>query len=176
MNIVTDSPPALALAVDPRDPDAMQRPPHRPGEPILTWRSSAELLAAGLVLAFATAGIFAWYLAAGSEDAVKAGTMAFAVIVFSQKFLAIAFSGSRERSLLKTGLFRNRWLWLSVGFGIVAQVLITMWDPLREVFGTVPLALADWFIVLVVSLAAGAVPVGMKAARRNSNARKDGIT
>jgi len=174
MNIVTDSPPALALAVDPRDPDTMNRPPHRPGEPILTWRSSAELLTAGLVLACGTAGIFAWYLAGGPGSAVKAGTVAFAAIVFSQKFLAIAFSGSRERSLLRTGVFRNRWLWLAVGFGILAQVMITEWEPLREVFGTVPLAPADWVAVLLVSLAASAVPVTIKTARRASKARERG--
>jgi len=39
MNIVTDSPPALALAMDPADPDTMKRPPRRPKQQILTWQT-----------------------------------------------------------------------------------------------------------------------------------------
>jgi len=175
MNIVTDSPPALALAVDPRDPDAMRRPPLRPGEPILTGWSSVELLVTGIVMALGTVGIFAWYLAAGPEYALKAGTMSFSVIVMAQMFLGIAFSGSRERSNLKTGIFKNRWLWLSVGFGAVAQVVITEWGPLREVFGTVPLAPADWFLVLAISLVVSVVPAGAKLFRQGRNAREDRV-
>jgi len=166
MNIVTDSPPALALAMDPRDPDTMKRPPRRPGQPILTWQSSTELILTGLVIALVTLGVFAGYLAAGPEQAVKAGTMAFSIIVISQLFVALAFSGSREKSLIKTGLFRNLWLWVAVGFGAATQLLITEWGPLRAVFGTVPLGPPDWLIVLMISLAPVAVVTGVKLVRR----------
>jgi Ca2+-transporting ATPase len=171
MNIVTDSPPALALAMDPRDPDIMKRLPHRPGEQILTWRSSTELLGTGLVMALGTIGVFAGYLAAGPEYAVKAGTMAFSVIIISQMFLALAFSGSREKSLTETGVFRNPWLWFSVGFGIASQLVITEWGPFRAVFGTVSLGPADWLIIILVSLAASVVPGGAKLVRRHRSAQ-----
>ncbi len=59
MNIVTDSPPALALAMDPMDPDTMKRPPRRPKQQILTWQSSTELILTGLVIALVTLGVFA---------------------------------------------------------------------------------------------------------------------
>jgi Ca2+-transporting ATPase len=166
MNIVTDSPPALALAMDPMDPDTMKRPPRPPKQQILTWQSSADLIITGLVIALATLAVFAGYLAGGPEAAAKAGTMAFSVIVISQLFTAIAYSGSRERSLLGTGLFRNPWLWAAVGFGLVTQFVITEWGPLRSVFGTVPLGLVDWGVVLLVSLAPVVVVEGVKAGRR----------
>ncbi|RPI38500.1 MAG: cation-translocating P-type ATPase, partial [Methanoregulaceae archaeon] len=121
MNIVTDSPPALALAMDPADPDTMKRPPRRPKQQILTWQTSKELIITGLVIALVTLGVFAGYLAGGPGQAAKAGTMAFSVIVISQLFTALAFSGSRERSLFGTGLSRNPWFWAAFGFGLVTQ-------------------------------------------------------
>ena len=99
VNIVTDSHPALALAMDPMDPDTMKRPPRRPKQQILTWQSSTELILTGLVIALVTLGVFAGYLAGGTDLAIKAGTMAFSVIVISQLFIASVFlltSGSRD--------------------------------------------------------------------------------
>ena len=173
MNIVTDSPPALALAMDPRDPDAMRRPPHRPGEQILTRRPSTELLLTGLVIALVTLGVFVGYLSAGPEQAAKAGTMAFSVIIISQLFLALAFSGSRQKSLFETDLFRNPWLWGAVGFGAATQLLITEWAPIRAVFGTVPLEPLDWLLVLLISLVPVAVPEGAKLVRKFYSTRAD---
>ncbi len=152
--------------MDPRDPDTMKRPPRHPGQQILTWQSSKELILTGLVIALVTFGIFAGYLAAGPDQAAKAGTMAFSIIVISQLFVALAFSGSREKSLFKTGMFRNLWLWVAVGFGTGTQILISEWVPLRAVFGTVPLGLPDWLIVLLISLAPVAVMEGIKLVRR----------
>lgn len=166
MNIVTDSPPALALAMDPADPDTMKRPPRRPGQQILTRQSSKDLILTGLVIALVTLGVFAGYLAGGPEPAAKAGTMAFSVIVISQLFTAIAYSGSQERSLFSTGLFRNPWLWAAVGFGFATQFLITEWGPVMGVFGTVPLGVTDWGIVLLAALAPVVVAEGVKAGRR----------
>jgi len=144
------------------DPDTMKRPPRRPKQQILTWQSSSDLIITGLVIALVTLGVFAGYLAGGPEMAAKAGTIAFSVIVISQLFTAIAYSGSRERSLFGTGVFRNPWLWAAVGFGLATQVLITEWGPVMGVFGTVPLGLADWGLVLLVALAPVVVVEGMK--------------
>ena len=165
MNIVTDSPPALALAMDPADPDTMKRPPRRPKQQILTWQTSTDLILTGLVIALVTLGVFAGYLAGEPDTVAKAGTMAFSVIVISQLFTALAFSGSRERSLLGTGVFRNPWLWAAFGFGGVTQFLITEWGLLMAVFGTVPLGVADWGLVMLVSLAPVVVVEGVKMGR-----------
>ena len=43
LNIVTDTFPALALAMEPGDPDVMRRPPHRPDEAILSRRFLAQI-------------------------------------------------------------------------------------------------------------------------------------
>jgi len=152
--------------MDPKDPETMKRPPRCPKQQILTWQSSTGLILTGLVIALVTPGVFAGYLAGGPDLAAKAGTMAFSVIVISQLFTALAFSGSRERSLLESSMFRNPWLWAAVGFGLATQFLITEWGPVMGVFGTVPLGLIDWGLVLLVALAPVVVVEGVKVGRR----------
>ena len=63
-------------------------------------------------------------------------------------------------------MFRNPWLWVAVAFGLATQFLITEWGPLLGVFGTVPLGVADWGLVLLVALAPVVVVEGVKVGRR----------
>ena len=169
MNIVTDSPPAIALAMDPPNPDVMKRPPHDPKEKILTRKLAIEMLSVGLLVAIGTLGVFLWYMNDSIGGAFKAGTMAFSVIILSQKFFALAVSGSGNKPIVKTGLFRNRWLWYAILFGLVSQILITEWAPAQAIFETVSLQAFDWVIVLLVASFAFLIPEGIKIARK----RKD---
>ena len=47
INLVTDGPPALALGVDPRDPDVMEREPRQRGTGVLTTDDWIRLAASG---------------------------------------------------------------------------------------------------------------------------------
>jgi len=158
MNIITDSPPALALAMNPGDPDIMKRPPLDPKGRILTPRFAGAMVLVGLLLAIVVLGAFTWYLGGGPEMAVKADTMAFCVIIMFQQFFALSSSGSGSTPVLETGLFRNRWLWAAFLFGLATQVLITEWAPAWPIFDTVPLDLFDWGIVMVLASTAFIVP------------------
>lgn len=169
MNIVTDSPPAIALAMDPPDPDVMKRPPHNPKEKILTHKLAIEMLVVGLLVAILTLGVFLWYTNESVTGALKAGTMAFSVIIMAQQFFALAVSGSGEKLIAETGVFRNRWLWYALGFGLVSQILITEWAPAQAVFDTVPLQAFDWVIVLLVASFAFLIPEGIKIVRKRKN-------
>ncbi|HMA04550.1 MAG TPA: cation-translocating P-type ATPase, partial [Methanomicrobiales archaeon] len=141
MNIVTDSPPALALAMNPGDPDVMKRPPQDPGERILGRRNAMGMGAIGLLMAAVTLAVFILY---GGTKTALAGTMAFSVIILFQQFYALESSASGERHLHEMGLFRNRWLWAAFLFGIASQVLITAWGPAQAIFETVALGPAEW--------------------------------
>ncbi len=166
MNIVTDSPPALALAMNPPDPDVMKRPPQDPRERILSPRLGAEMVLVGLLMAAVTLGVFTLYRGGGPGAALRAGTMAFSVIILFQKFFALAASGSGNAPVLVTGLFRNRWLWAAFLFGIASQFLITAWGPAQVIFDTVPLGPLDWGIVLLASSTGFFVPEAVKWVRR----------
>ncbi|MDD1672933.1 MAG: calcium-translocating P-type ATPase, SERCA-type, partial [Methanomicrobiales archaeon] len=165
MNIVTDGPPALALAMDPPNPQIMKRPPISPQEKILNRQSLVEMFLVGLLVALGTLGIFVWYLNGGPLLAFKAGTMAFSVIILFQKFFALAVSGSGEQLIVETGFFRNRWLWLAIAFGFLSQILITEWSPVQTIFSTVHLTFIDWVVVILVSSTAFLIPESVKIVR-----------
>jgi len=172
MNLVTDSPPALALAMDPRDPDVMRRPPRSTSEKILTRKSFYGMFLVGLLVALGTLSVFVWYSQSqNAVEAAKAGTMAFAVIVFYQKFFALAVSGSRDKSVFETGLFRNKWLWAAISFGIVAQVLISESSLLQPIFQTVPLTAFDWSVAFLVSATGFILPEVWKLSNRKKRSK-----
>jgi Ca2+-transporting ATPase len=163
MNVVTDSPPALALATNPPDPGVMEKPPQDPEARIVTPGTAGGMLLVGLLMTAVTLAVFTWYLGTG---VALAGTMAFSVIILFQKFYAIAVSGPGDEPVLSTGLFRNRWLWAAFLFGIASQYLITAWGPAQAIFDTVPLSPADWAVVLLAASTGFFVPEAVKWARR----------
>ena len=160
MNLVTDSPPALALAMNPPDPGVMERPPQNPEARIVTRAAAGAMLLVGLLMAAVTLAVFT------GTGAVVAGTMAFSVIILFQKFFALAVSGSGDDPVLGPGLFRNRWLWAAILFGLASQFLITAWGPAQAVFETVALGPAEWGIVLLAASTGFFVPEAYRRIRR----------
>ena len=167
MNLVTDSPPALALATNPGDPDVMRRPPQDPLARIVSGRRAVEMILVGLLMAGVTLAAFGWYHA-DPAGAPLAGTVAFSVIILFQKFYALSVSGPDNAPVGVRDLFRNRWLWAAILFGIGSQFLITTWPPARVVFDTVPLGPVDWGVVFLCSSLAFLVPELVKRGMRRS--------
>jgi P-type Ca2+ transporter type 2C len=56
VNLVTDGPPALALAVEPAESDAMRRPPPPPSEHVLAGGMVRDILSGGLVVGLVSLG------------------------------------------------------------------------------------------------------------------------
>jgi len=62
INLVTDGLPALALAVDPHDPDIMSQPPRDPNSSIFTKNLLGIIATRGLVMAVVMLPMFIWKL------------------------------------------------------------------------------------------------------------------
>jgi P-type Ca2+ transporter type 2C len=156
VNLVTDGLPAMALGVDPPDPDVMRRPPRSPSEGPFARGLAAKILGRGVLIGLATLATFIWGLwPAGFADPatlVKARTLALSTLVLSQLF-HVFDCRSETRSIWEVGLFSNRWLVAAVLTSVATLLAAIYWEPLAAVFRTVPLSPADWAVVL---LAAGA--------------------
>jgi Ca2+-transporting ATPase len=153
INLVTDGAPALALGVDPPDPDAMAQPPRPRHERVVTahmWRGIGFV---GLVMAAGTLIVFDGALPGGliegTGDIPYAQTMAFTTLMLFQMFNV--FNARSDDGTAFRGLFTNRWLWLAMGLSISLQFAVVYVPFLQQAFGTVGLSATDWMRCTLVA-------------------------
>jgi len=154
VNLATDGFPALALAVDPPEPDIMRWKPRNPRVGIFTRPVVALMAAGGIWSALANLGLFAWALQSGRSTS-EAMTMTFVSLVVIQFFKAYNFRSDRQSALVRP--LANRWLNLSVVTGLMMLAVVVHLPVLQEPFGTYSLTMGDW--VIVVAVAFSVVPV-----------------
>ncbi|WHZ16371.1 MAG: cation-translocating P-type ATPase [Nitrospira sp.] len=147
INLVTDGFPALALAVDPADPDAMKRPPRDPQAKLLDRERMLAVGLQGSVMALTTLVVFWVALSVWEDDVSSARTMTFTTLVLVQ--LLHSFSCRHERySLFRIGVTSNRALVAAVSLSALLQVgiLLTPWG--LEIFRLVPLRGDEWWLMV----------------------------
>jgi len=154
VNLATDGLPALALAVDPPEPDLMERPPRDPRLGIFQRPVVVLMSIGGAWSTLVNLGLFAWALESGRATA-EAMTMTFVSLVLIQFFKAYNFRSDRHTVLRRP--FANRWLNLAVLWEIGLLLLIVNLPVLHEPFGTFTLSLNDWCVILAASFSV--VPV-----------------
>ncbi len=149
VNVVTDGLPALALVVDPADPDVLLRPPRDPTEPILGKREWQVIFTTGLLQTATTLGIFVWALRA--RDLSEARNLAFSTLVFGELFRAFA-ARSPTRLFWEVGAFTNLRLLAVVVLSVVMQLVLHHTAIAQRVLAIKPLSLNDCILTLLVAL------------------------
>jgi P-type Ca2+ transporter type 2C len=154
INLATDGLPALALSVDPPEPDLMEKRPRDRAAGIFTLPVVALILIGGAWSAAVNTTLFGWALSTDrtTEDAI---TLVFATLVLIEFFKAYSYRSERN-SLLRSP-FSNRWLNLAILWEVVLLVLVVELPFLQRAFDTTGLDLQEW--LLVVACAATIVPV-----------------
>ncbi|MFO0706332.1 MAG: cation-translocating P-type ATPase [Nitrospira sp.] len=165
MNLVTDGLPALALAVDPKAPDLMRRPPRPPAARLLGRGRLLRIATEGLLLSGIALGAFAYSLYGLHQSIEQARTVAFTTMVLAQ--LVHAFNCRNHRlSLFQLGVGTNRVLLLAVLVSLAVQVAVLTVPPVAAVFKAVPLPLEDWVLMAAAGLLPLAVVELLKVLRR----------
>jgi P-type Ca2+ transporter type 2C len=148
VNLATDGLPALALAVDPPEQGLMQRPPRNPRHGIFTRPVVLLMLAGGVWSAIVNLSLFVWALSSGRSVA-EAMTMTFVSLVLIQFFKAYNFRSDRASVLHQP--FANKWLNLAIVWELIMLGLILYVPLLESMFGTFPLTLIDWVIIIAAA-------------------------
>ena len=153
INLVTDGAPALALGLDPADPGLMDRPPRARDEAVITRRMWGGIVAVGVIMAAGTLFVLDASLPGGFVDGTGerryAQTMAFTTLMLFQVF-NVFNARSDERSAF-SGLFTNRWLWISVGLSLALQGAVIYTPFLQQAFSTTALDARDWVTCVTVA-------------------------
>jgi P-type Ca2+ transporter type 2C len=146
MNLVTDGIPALALAVDPKAPDLMTRPPRRPEDRLLDGGRLLAIGGEGLMLGLIALGAFSYSLYGLHQELDQARTVAFTVLVVAQ--LVHVFNCRSERlSLFQLGVWTNRPLVWTFLLSLVVQVAVLTIPAAAPIFKVVPLPIEDWALM-----------------------------
>ena len=154
LNLVTDSLPALALGVEPVEPDVMDRPPRAGREPLFSGPFAFRLAWQGLMVGALTLAAYflgAFVLTGPGEAAERANTMAFATLTLSQLFHAFDVR-SEHGSLLAIGVLSNPAMNRAFLAGLAMQGAVLLLPPLQQVFSVVPMGPAQWLAVLGLSI------------------------
>jgi Ca2+-transporting ATPase len=154
VNLVTDGLPALALVMDPADPDILTRPPRPPAEPMLGRPEWQTILAIGLLHTVITLAVFGWALRA--RDVEEARSLAFSTLVFGQIFTSLALR-HRRKLIWEIGAFTNLRLVAVVAVSAVLQLALGQLPATRTLFHMGDLPAVEILLPLLVGL----IPVTM---------------
>ena len=139
MNLVTDGVPALALAVEPAEPNVMKRPPFSPRESIFARGLGSYMIRIGIIFAILTIAMMSWAYGYthspghGNPDAWK--TMVFTTLCLAQMGHAIAIRSNTQLTIELNPL-TNVFVWGAVIVTTILQLMLIYVPPLRAFFGT----------------------------------------
>lgn len=164
INLLTDSLPALAIGMETSDKLLLKDKPRDPKQGILTKKFTLRLFGYGLLISVAT--MAAYYIGL-KENAVTATTMAFATLTLARLFLG--FNCRSEQSIVKIGLFSNKWSIGAFFTGIILLVIVLFVPVMQKLFAVVPLAESQLLSVLLLALAPTILIQLIKILKESSN-------
>ena len=143
---------AMALAFEPAEPGIMQRPPRKPGAPILGYVFLWRLAIVSVLIGGATIAMFEVELALGMPLDL-ARTMAVNTLVVAQAFYLLNARFLNTSSLRLALMFTNRAVWIAIGVLFLLQLGFVYLPFMNSAFGATPLELRHWLIPLAIGVA-----------------------
>jgi magnesium-transporting ATPase (P-type) len=139
----------LMLAFEAKEPGLMARPPRRPETPIITRELAIRIGLVSAMLVLSAFWLFDWALSQ-QKSLETARTMAVNMFVFGELFYLFNCRSLRH-SMLKLGVFSNHWLLLGASTIILLQLFFTYSTLMNTLFGSAPLGLTEWVLILAGS-------------------------
>ena len=137
INLVTDSLPALALAVDPAAKDIMNRKPIKSSKGIFTKGMTRRIIYQGIMIGAITLIAFSIGLSTPNVteiEKIRIGqTMAFCVLALSE-LVHVYNIRDNKKSIFATGIFNNKMLILATIVSATLMFVILFVPVLREIF------------------------------------------
>lgn len=147
INLVTDSLPALAIGMEPGNPDILKRKPRDPKASLLDKKFVTQISIQGFLISLSV--IAAFLLGLGDTPAI-ACTMAFSTLTFAR--LLHGFNCRSQHSIFKIG-FKNNWYSLAAfALGTVLLALILFVPALHGLFAVQPLTAQEVWLIVILAI------------------------
>lgn len=174
VNLITDSLPAIALGMDPKDPKIMEDKPRDPKDGILAKGGMRDMLIFGAVITIAV--LISYFVAAFvspefysegyanqgwfgiknfyddyQQQLHEAQTMAFTTLAVCELFHMLGMS-NLNRSFIH--VFKNKNWMMLIAFvaGLALQLFVIMTPGVQEVFSTTNLTWQEWLITCALAI------------------------
>ena len=166
VNLLTDSLPAIALGMDPKDPNNMKEKPRDPKEGIFAHGGLRNTLLYGAFITIAVLISYfscAWLNGVYTYEAMKelyvtnaellhqAQTMAFTTLAVSELFHMVSMS-NLNRSGFRVFKNKNWMMLLAFVLGIGLQLLVIEVPAVRSIFSTANLTWQEWLLTCGLSI------------------------
>ncbi len=151
INLLTDSLPAIALGLEPHNPDLMNEKPRPARESILTKSFLGRIGIGGLSIGITTMAAFligyhGVFTAAGEGSALLGSTMAFGTLCTARLFHGFNCK-SNKPVVFTSRVFNNPYLIGAFLLGLVLITVVLMVPGLHEIFKVQTLTLSQLFTV-----------------------------
>ena len=147
INLVTDSLPALAIGMEPGNPDILKRKPRDPKASLLDKKFVTQISIQGFLISLS---VIAAFLLGLRDTPAIACTMAFSTLTFAR--LLHGFNCRSQHSIFKIG-FKNNWYSLaSFALGTVLLALILFVPALHGLFAVQPLTAQEVWLIVILAI------------------------
>ena len=146
VNLVTDGLPALALGLDPGDPDLMEQKPRKLKESIFSRDVMPFLTITPLLMTVLL--LIAYFINQpwlGPHNLLESRTQLLNALIVIHLTTAIS-ARSFKHPVFKVGIFKNKYLWYAVLSSFALQLMILYVPGLQTIFDINSPDLMDWVI------------------------------
>lgn len=147
INLVTDSLPALAIGMEPGNPDILKRKPRDPKASLLDKPFVTQISTQGFLISLS---VIAAFLIGLKDSPAIACTMAFSTLTFAR--LLHGFNCRSQHSIFKIE-FKNNWYSLAAfALGTVLLALILFVPALHGLFAVQPLSGQEVWLIVILAI------------------------
>lgn len=147
INLVTDSLPALAIGMEPGNPDILKRKPRDPKASLLDKPFVTQISTQGFLISLS---VITAFLIGLKDSPAIACTMAFSTLTFAR--LLHGFNCRSQHSIFKIR-FKNNWYSLAAfALGTALLVLILFVPTLHGLFAVQPLSGQEVWLIVILAI------------------------
>ena len=151
INLITDGLPAIALGVDPPDPDLLERKPRRPTDPIFSRKEFFLFFILTPIVATTVLVYLFYNQIVGGVPVIEARTTIFTTMIITELLLALS-TRSLRHPVVNVGIFKNKYLIIAITTSMILQLVILYFPPAWEAFNIVQPKTVDWIVGISASL------------------------
>jgi Ca2+-transporting ATPase len=161
VNLTTDGLPAIALGIDPGDPDLMERKPRDPNESVWTTDVKLYLTATPILMSVLLLyGYFMYHPWLGTPQLLEARTQLLTAMILMELANAIS-ARSLKYTVFKVGIFKNKFLWLAILSSLGLQFMVLYTPIFQDLFDVNAPRLQDWaYAILFTAITFASLEIG----------------